>query len=100
MNTETLDSIKIDLIVQITKLNDEDSVRQIKDFVENLENQPTAKQLEMLKKMAKPVRKKLDIEDMKREQNWKPINREEFDRLIKEIDIQEPLEQLIADIGK
>ena len=100
MNTENLDSIKIDLIVHITKLNDEDSARQIKDFVVDLETRPTKKQLEMLRKMAKPMRKKLDIEELKREQNWKPIDRDEFDRLIKEIDIQEPLEQLIADIGK
>jgi hydroxylamine reductase (hybrid-cluster protein) len=100
MNTENLDSIKIDLIVHITKLNDEDLARQIKDFVEDLEKRPTEKQSEMLKKMAKPMRKKLDIEELKREQNWKPIDRDEFDRLIKEIDIQEPLEQLIADIGK
>lgn len=100
MATQTLDSIKIDLIVQITKLDDEESVRQVKDFVEHLEKRPTEKQLEMLKKLAKPMRKKLDLEELKREQNWKPINREEFDRLVKEIDIQEPLEQLIADIGK
>lgn len=75
-------------------------MRRIEEAVEIVERRLTEKQLEMLKKLARPIRAKLDLEELKREQNWKPVNREEFDRLVKEIDIQEPLEQLIADIGK
>ncbi|CAN5579676.1 hypothetical protein BH20ACI4_BH20ACI4_08910 [soil metagenome] len=100
MNTETLNERKINLIVRITKLDREDAVRKIEETVDIIEKQPTEKQLEMLEKLAKPIREKLDIEELKREQNWKPINREKFDKLVREIDIQEPLEQLISDIGK
>lgn len=98
MATKTLDRRKIELIVQITNLDNEEAVRQVENFVGFLNQQPTAEQLEMIKKVAKPIRKKLNVADLIREQNWKPIDREEFDRLIKEIDIQEPLEQLLADI--
>ncbi len=100
MNTETLNDRKINLIVEITHLDNEESVRQIEDAVGKIKKRPTENQLEMLKKLAKPIRKKIDLEELKREQNWKPIDREEFDRLVREIDIQEPLEQLLADIGK
>ena len=100
MNTQTLDSLKINLIVEITHLDDEISLRQIDKTIKEIKKRPTEKQLEMLKKLAKPIRKKLDLEELKREQNWKPIDRQEFDRLVKELDIQEPVEQLIADIGK
>ncbi len=100
MNTQTLSERKINLIVHITKLDKEDAVRKIEETVESLEPHPTAKQLKMLEKLAKPMRKKLDIEELKREQNWKPIDRKKFDKLVKEIDIQEPIEQLIDDIGK
>ncbi|CAN5246824.1 hypothetical protein BH20ACI1_BH20ACI1_15020 [soil metagenome] len=100
MNTETLSDEKLDLIVRISKLDDKDSVRQVKNTVDFVEKRPTEKQLEMLKKLVKPIKKKIDLEELKREQNWKPIDREEFDRLVREIDIQEPLEQLLADIGK
>ena len=100
MITQSLSDQKLDLIVQITKLSKEKSVHQVKEFVEHLEKGPTDEQMEMLKKIAKPMRKKMDIEELKGEQNWKPVNREEFDRLIREIDIKEPLEQLIADIGR
>lgn len=100
MITQTISDQKLDLIVQITKLIKEESVHQVKEFVEYLEKDPTDEQMEMLRKIAKPMRKKMDLEELKREQNWKPVNREEFDRLIREIDIKEPLEQLIADIGR
>jgi hypothetical protein len=98
VNTETLSERKMNLIVRISKLDKEESVRQVENVVDIVEQHPTEKQLEMLEKLAKPMRKKLNLEELKREQNWKPINRAEFDRLVKELDIQEPLEQLLADI--
>lgn len=100
MNAQALDSLKMNLIVDITHLNDEASLRQISDTVSEVKKNLTVKQKEILEKITKPMRKKTTVEDLKREQNWKPIDREKFDRLIRELDIQEPLEQLIADIGK
>ena len=100
MNTQTLDSLKKNLIVEIKSLDDEKSLRQVGKVIKEIKKRPTEKQLEMLKKIAKPIKKKIDLEELKREQNWKPINRAEFDKLVKEIDIQEPLEQLVADIGR
>lgn len=98
MATQTLSDQKIELIIEISKLRKEESLQQVKHLVEYLEKRPSKKQSEMLKKLAKPMRKKLDLEELKREKNWKPIDRKEFDRLVKELDIQEPLEQLLADI--
>ena len=46
----------------------------------------------------KPTRKYLDPEELKRQQQWKPVNRAVFDRLIEEADIQEPLDQLLAQL--
>lgn len=100
MNTKTLDAIKLNLIVRISKLDNEESVRQVEKIIDLVEHQPSKKQSNLLKKLAKPLRKKIDLEALKREQNWKPINREEFDNSVRQLDIQEPLEQLIADIGK
>jgi hypothetical protein len=100
MNTETLDSLKINLIVEITHLDDEASLRQIRENINEIKKQPTEKQLEMLEKLAKPIRKKTDINELIKEQNWKGVNRKKFDRLVREMDIKEPLSQLIADIGK
>lgn len=88
MNTQTLDSLKVDLIVEITHLDDEISLRQIKGIISKIKQRPTEKQLEMLKKIAKPIKKKIDLEELKREQNWKPSSAEEIKEIIKDFDWQ------------
>ncbi len=53
------------------------------------------------KMMAKPMRKEFDPEAMKREQGWTgKHDKEGMDRLIKEMDIQEPIEELLAMLTK
>ena len=44
----------------------------------------------------KPMRDKLDIEQLKKEQGFKPINKVEFFQKIDELNIEEPLEDLLA----
>ena len=57
---------------------------------------------EMEKKLlAKPIRKTFDKEAMMREQGWTgKHDKEGMDRLIKEMDIQEPIEELLAMLTK
>jgi hypothetical protein len=98
MTTQTLEILKQNLNFRITKIDKEESLRQIEKVIDLVEHSPNKKQSDILKKLAKPMRQKLDLEELKREQNWKPIDRKEFDRLVMELDIQEPLEQLLADI--
>ena len=88
MNTKTLDSLKINLIVEITHLDDEAALRQIKDTISDLKKRPGEKQSELLKELAKPMRKKLDLEELKREQNWKPTNGAEVKEILKDFDWQ------------
>jgi hypothetical protein len=98
MTTQTLEILKQNLNFRITKIDKEESLRQIEKVIDLVEHSPNKKQMEMLKELSKPIKEKTDIEEMIREQNWKPIDRKEFDRLVKELDIQEPLEQLLSDI--
>ena len=98
MSEQTLDAMKVNLIVRITKMDKEEDLRQIKRTVDLIEHHPNEKQLKLLKKLAKPIKEKLDLEELKREQNWKPSSIEEIDELIREIDFQIPLDQLIKEL--
>ncbi len=86
MVTQTLSDQKIELMVEISKLQREESLQQVRHLVEYLEKSPTKKQSEMIKKLSKPIKKKLDLEEIKREQNWKPSTKEEIDEIIKGFD--------------
>lgn len=50
----------------------------------------------ILQRLARPMPKKLDIDALIAQQSFKWIDRAKFDRLIRKINITEPLEQLLA----
>ena len=48
-----------------------------------------------LKKFAKPMRDYLDVEELKKEQKFKPIDKSDFFEKIKKLKIEEPIEGLL-----
>jgi len=48
----------------------------------------------------KPVRKNLSLEQLKKEQNYQPISYETFRQLADKIEIEEPIEELLALLTK
>ena len=89
-NTE---SIKQHLISEIASLNDTTVLIQLEHILRI--NKPAKSKNDALKKLSEPRKKKLDIEALKKEQKFTKFNRSRFDQLIKELNIQEPIEQLL-----
>jgi len=89
----TLEARKYKLISQITSLKDEAEVTRLEVVFKNL----TAGN-DLLQKLAKPMRKRLDIDELVKEQGFKGVDRKKFDALIAELDVQEPIEELLASI--
>ena len=85
------ESVKLQLIRQIAVLDDATVLAQLATI---LKQNPT-KNDDILRKLTKLRRKTLDIEQLKKDQNFTKFNRARFDQLIKELDIQEPIEQLL-----
>ena len=86
------ESIKLHLISQIASLNDDKVLAQLENVL--TQNHSNNKD-EILRKLSTPRKKKLDIELLKKEQNFTQFDRTRFDQLIKELNIQEPIEQLL-----
>jgi hypothetical protein len=55
---------------------------------------------DLLKTLNRPIKKTLDIDALKKAKNYKGVNRERFNRLIKEINITEPIELLISQLNQ
>lgn len=86
---ETLDTKKIRLVKHITAVQDEAFL----DFLEKLfEGTKTIMPSELLE----PIEEKIDLEKILREQNYRGPNKRRFKRLVKELNIQEPVEDLLA----
>lgn len=55
---------------------------------------------DLLKSLNRPIKKTLDIDALKKAKNYKGVNRQRFNRLIKEINITEPIELLLSQLNQ
>jgi hypothetical protein len=86
----SLSERKYRLITQLTQVYDEKKIATLEAlFVDEAPD-------EILAKLAKPMRKSVTVEELAREQNYKGIESDEFQRIIERLDIQEPLDELLA----
>ena len=79
------------IINRIFNLTDTRKLKQLSVIVEQLTDNS-----DLLERLAKPMRKKLSIEELKKEQNFKPINEQAFFKKLDALEIEEPIEDLIA----
>ncbi|MCB9235182.1 MAG: hypothetical protein H6581_26235 [Bacteroidia bacterium] len=84
---------KYHLIQQITRLEKEALLAKLEEILAGAQNRD-----EVLKTVTRPMRKETRVEDLMREQSWTGFDMEKFDQLVKDLDIQEPLEDLLKDI--
>ncbi len=89
----TLEARKYQLISQITRLKDEEEIARLEVVFKNLSAGD-----EVLQSLAKPMRKHLKVEDLVKEQGFNGVDRKKFDALVAALDVQEPIEELLASI--
>ncbi len=86
----TLESRKFRLIQLITGLDNEFIISKLESLIVQL-----SKEDQLLFKLSQPMKERLDINELIEKQGYKPPTKEEIDALIKEADIQEPIEELL-----
>lgn len=110
---DTLDTKKVRLVNYIRSIRDEDFL----DFLEKLFEQKKAvgadtNEIEVIKiessavqnkilvDLLEPGEEKTDLEKILREQNYQGPNKRRFKRVVKQLNIQEPIEDLLALLTK
>jgi hypothetical protein len=86
----TLETKKINLISQIITFNNEKIISELENFVKNISLQLYQSEV------FKPIKKELIIDEMIIEQNFTGVNKQKMENIITDIDIQEPISELIA----
>jgi len=86
----TLETRKYNIISQITSLNNEIAIQELENFIRNITMQLYYSNL------IKPMKKDLILNDMIQEQQYNGVNRQYFDSIVQEMDIKEPINELIA----
>jgi len=86
----TVQSRKYKLLQRIEAVEDETTIYQLEDVLDQLlvENKALAA-------LSTPMRERLDIDELIREQNYRHPTKEELNEIIQEADIQESIEDLL-----
>lgn len=89
----TIELLKYNIIQEVTQFKSEWALLKLKQILKELAQEEAQKAL-----LLKPTRQKLVIADLKKEQNYKGANRETINYAIAQMDIQEPIELLLAQL--
>ena len=88
-----IEELKNEIRAEITKTNDAAILQIIKEMLQKVSSEN-----DLFNRIVKPIRKTITVEDMIREQNYKGFDREGCDKLVKELDIQDPIEELLNEL--
>jgi hypothetical protein len=95
MAKKNIDTLKMGIIQQISLLDDALILHQIEQLLQQL----VAKQnLEVIQRLAKPTRPRLDLEQLKKQQGFTVFDENRFHQLVDLLNIQEPVEILTKQI--
>lgn len=93
---DTIDSKKVRLVNKITSVQDE----ALLDLLEKIFDSTPVTNATLWAKVVKPIRQRQTIEDVVREQNFEKFDRAGFDKIIEELDIQDPEGELLKSLTK
>jgi hypothetical protein len=91
---DTIDSKKVRLVNKITSVQDE----ALLDLLEKIFDSTPVADATIWAKVVKPFRQRQTIEDMMREQNFQKFDRAGFDKIIEELNIQDPEGELLKSL--
>ena len=85
-----IEALKYEIFAEIFKTEDEAVLQMIKNILQKVSSEN-----ELFNQLVRPKRNGMTVEDLIREQNYKGFDREGFDKLVKEMDIQDPIDELL-----
>ena len=88
-----IEELKNEIWIEIAKTNDAAILQIIKEMLQKVSSEN-----DLFNRIVKPIRKTITVEDMIREQNYKGFDKAKVDALIKEMDIQDPIEELLNEL--
>ena len=83
-------TLKTQIKAQIKNIQNEEILEAVSAMLKGLSTE------HLIHQITRPMRETLTVEDLIREQNYKGFDRKGFDKLVAELDIQDPIEELLA----
>lgn len=85
------EAMKLNLIKQIIEMHDTGKLKKVDSAVHKIITEE-----DTLRALAKPMRKQLRIDELKKDQNFQPIDKKKLFKKIEELDAEESIEELLT----
>ena len=86
---------KLELMQEVSQINDEQDLHQLEETLRKIRERQ-----ERLRKYSRPIREKIDPDAIKQQRGFNGHDKEAFMRLVKEMNVREPVEELLAMLSK
>lgn len=91
----TTNTIKFRLIELIMRMDSTPALQELEKQAQRI-----AQVTPNVKDAIRPIRSNVSLEDIKREQNYKPVSYQKFRAVADELALEEPIEELLAMLSK
>ncbi len=89
----TTEAKKLNMIRKIMNLTDEATIDGMYRW---MEREPTESEQDLVAKFATDIEVTFDLEKVKAEQGYRPVDKHEIEKLIKEADVKESIDKLLT----
>jgi hypothetical protein len=86
---------KYQLIEQLFKVEDVATLKEVETALKNKATLEAEKRADLEARIFKPMRKTVTAEQLEREQNYQPMNAEDFFKEVREINLNENIDELL-----
>ena len=92
--------LEVEQLLHVFKTMNLESIHIVVDKGVNTKAIKEDSMTDLLKSINRPIKKKLDLNLLKKAKNYNGVNRERFNKLVKEINIVEPIELLLSQLSR
>ncbi len=85
-----MEALKYEIFAKIVGIQDEAILQKIKEWLQSISNEN-----DLFNRVIKPIRDKVSIEDLIKEQNYNGFDRDGFDNLVSTMKIEDPIDELL-----
>ena len=91
---------EVEQLLHVFKTMNLESIHVVLDKDVNTKVKKEDSIADLLKSINRPIKKQLDLNLLKKSKNYEGVNRERFNKLVKEINIVEPIELLLSQLSR
>ena len=100
LTIETNNALEVEQLLHVFQTMNLENIRIVVDKDVDIQEKKEDATTDLLHSINRPLKKHLDLNLLKKAKKYSGVNRERFNKLVKEINIVEPIELLLSQLSR